>query len=1324
MIHSTTVFRTADNIPGPDRMYNVLYVDDEPPLLEVGKIFLEKTSEINVTNALSAAEALEILKQNTIDAIVADYQMPEMDGIAFLKRVRLLYGDIPFILFTGRGREEVVIEAISNGVDFYLQKGGDPRSQYAELAHKIKTAIVRRRAIEKLKNSEARLRQIIDLVPHMIFAKDREGRYILANRALAEEYNTSVEELEGKSQAQYHRDGNELERMLEDDREVIATGKTKVIPEEPFFDAHGRHRILQTFKVPFRTPGINEPAVLGVGIDITEQKQTELELRAINEQLAAAQEELRAQYEALVAAQADILNHQQQIEGIAATVPGVVYQANRRADGWIGVTYINEHAAERFFGFDRSDKDLFRWFLNHVHPDDRNRFIESVDKSMKKNESWNFEGRFVKPSGETIWFEGIAGLASSGPERVYSGVILDVTERKRQEHIIQTQLSLGLRLQEIHTIRETLDACLSAAIEISGMDSGGIYLVDDKTGSLDLAVSSNLSGEFIREVSHYPADSVNARTVKEGKPIYRSAKAAGVIPNPVQEREGIAAIGIIPISFDDTVSACLNIASHSVNEIPASTRIAVETIATQIGAAIGRIRSEESLQEREHKYRALIETTQTGYVIIDDLGRVLDANPEYVRLTGHADLGEIEGRSVLDWTAEYDKEKNQDAIRQCFRDGYIRNLEIDYTAASGAVTPIEVNATVIRSGDSYQILTLCRDIGDRKREKKALLESEEKYRTLVEHTQDGVFVVQDRRLVFFNGAFVEMAGYDKKELIGYPIADLIAPEDRDLVLSRNKERLDGKRLPESYEFSVLKKDGITRVRVRMLVGLGTFGGRPATIGTLHNISEDRRREEALKESEERHHLFTDNASDIIWTMDLSGHFTYVSPSVEKLCGSTAEEVLRQSFDDILTPVSAEIAKHALATGLEEVRDGRRFSDFRGEMEFRHKDGRTISIDVATTGIYNASEELTGILGIARDITDRKRLEHALAESELKFRSIFNNTSEGIQIVGITGEGLPGKYIEINDVVCRMLQYSRDELLAMSPLDIATEREGLERAREDLLGSGHATFETTYRRKDGSILPVEINAQVATIDGKNAAVSIVSDVTERRRSEEALKLANHKLNLLSSVTRHDVLNLLMALKGFVDLSDECGIDERCQEFHRKEEELIARIERQILFTKEYQDIGNQAPSWQNVRQSLVTSVSGIDLGNIRLDVCDLDDIEVLADRLLQRVFFNLIENAVRHGGSDLGKISIFSCRPAKNLVIVCEDDGVGIPADEKEKIFERGYGKNRGFGLFLIREILAITGITIKETGVPGHGARFEITVPEDVYRFRELRPKS
>ncbi len=153
-------------------MLSVLYVDDEEMLLDIGKLFLERSGDCSVDIAISARKGIEQMGNKTYDAIVSDYQMPGMDGIEFLKNIRAT-STIPFILFTGKGREEVVIEAINSGADFYLQKGGDPKSQFVELKHKIVQAVNRRRTEDELRKSETRYRQLVDLLPQTVFEIDQ-----------------------------------------------------------------------------------------------------------------------------------------------------------------------------------------------------------------------------------------------------------------------------------------------------------------------------------------------------------------------------------------------------------------------------------------------------------------------------------------------------------------------------------------------------------------------------------------------------------------------------------------------------------------------------------------------------------------------------------------------------------------------------------------------------------------------------------------------------------------------------------------------------------------------------------------------------------------------------------------------------------------------------------------------------------------------------------------------------------------------------------------------------------------------------------------------
>ncbi|MBN1167369.1 MAG: response regulator [Methanospirillaceae archaeon] len=167
-------------------LISVLYVDDEPNLLKVVEIILEETGEFAVDTAASARTALDSMDISSYDVIISDYQMPDMDGIEFLKHVRREYGTIPFIIFTGRGREEVVIEAINNGADSYLQKGGNPKAQFAELVHRIKQAVRGRKAELSLSSQIRQFSDIIDFLPDATFAIDRSGTVTAWNKAIAE----------------------------------------------------------------------------------------------------------------------------------------------------------------------------------------------------------------------------------------------------------------------------------------------------------------------------------------------------------------------------------------------------------------------------------------------------------------------------------------------------------------------------------------------------------------------------------------------------------------------------------------------------------------------------------------------------------------------------------------------------------------------------------------------------------------------------------------------------------------------------------------------------------------------------------------------------------------------------------------------------------------------------------------------------------------------------------------------------------------------------------------------------------------------------------
>jgi signal transduction histidine kinase len=229
------------------------------------------------------------------------------------------------------------------------------------------------------------------------------------------------------------------------------------------------------------------------------------------------------------------------------------------------------------------------------------------------------------------------------------------------------------------------------------------------------------------------------------------------------------------------------------------------------------------------------------------------------------------------------------------------------------------------------------------------------------------------------------------------------------------------------------------------------------------------------------------------------------------------------------------------------------------------------------------------------------------------------------------------------------------------------------------------------------------------------VHVLHDITEPKRAENALQQALKKLNMLSSITRHDILNQLMVLGGYLLLSKESEKDPEILGFIKKEEEAVASIRRQIEFTRYYEDIGVNAPQWQEIATTIRSSAAQLPLEGITCEIT-FSGVEVFADPLISKVFYNLVENSIRHG-DHVTRIGFRFNETESGGVIIYEDDGEGIPAGDKEHIFRRGFGKHTGLGLFLSREILAITGITISESGEPGKGVRFEILVPGDMYRI-------
>jgi len=394
----------------------------------------------------------------------------------------------------------------------------------------------------------------------------------------------------------------------------------------------------------------------------------------------------------------------------------------------------------------------------------------------------------------------------------------------------------------------------------------------------------------------------------------------------------------------------------------------------------------------------------------------------------------------------------------------------------------------------------------------------------------------------------------------------------------------------------------------------------------------------------------------------------------------------------------------------------------------------------------AFNDMTGKLrqtleGLETNLEEIRQRDEALEKSEHKYRILVENIPQNI-----FQKDLDSVYISCNENFASTLNIRPEDITGKTDFDLYP-AELAEKYRNDdkrVMASGIPEEFVEQYLQDGKKCWIDtIKTPVKDIHGTITGIQgIFWDITERkvaeeelhrlynelekrveertaelRRAQDAYLQANEKLNLLSSITRHDILNQLTALKGYLELSASSLNDPgKLEEYIAKGQKNAQTIEHQILFTREYQDIGVKAPAWQSVNLSVIRAKGTLHLGDVQVTV-DRTDLEVYADPLFDKVFYNLIENALVYGGRRLTTIRISSHESDRGLVIVCENDGAGISPADKKQLFRRGFGKHTGLGLYLSREILLITGITITENSGPDSGARFEIVVPEGAYRY-------
>ncbi|MFA4876465.1 MAG: PAS domain S-box protein [Methanoregula sp.] len=497
---------------------------------------------------------------------------------------------------------------------------------------------------------------------------------------------------------------------------------------------------------------------------------------------------------------------------------------------------------------------------------------------------------------------------------------------------------------------------------------------------------------------------------------------------------------------------------------------------------------------------------------------------------------------------------------------------------------------------------------------------------------------------------------------------------------------------------------------RTLVSIGRELG--STIGRMAA-------NEAVRKGAQNLTTLFNSIDEMVFVLGMDGKIIRVNETVIRRLGYTPDELLNKEVLFLHVPERQEEA-------LRIVRDMIAGTADSCTVPLRAKDGTRIDVETTVSrGIWDNHEVL---IGISRDVTKKRQSEEALKESDETLRSFVRESADGIMLVDESGT-----VIAWNNTFSQITGIAPEDAVGRSYADIMISLlvpehrtpdriERIKTKTAEASRTGKAEYfprinEIEFMRGDGERRVIQqIAFPLRTAKGFRIGC-IARDMTEYRRATNALAAAGRKLSLLAGITRHDIKNQLMALMTYIQLSRETvESPDQIDGYLSRIEQVAGIIEKQISFTLDYEDMGAHASSWQNVGALVRSAAVRLPVRNTRI-CCECNDLEIFADPLLGKVFHNLLDNSLRHGGCSLTTVRVTTRQENGSLVCIFEDDGAGIPAGDKPSIFNKGFGQNSGFGLFLVREILSISGITIHEQGSPGKGARFEMTVPKGAYRF-------
>jgi two-component system, sensor histidine kinase and response regulator len=1040
----------------------ILLIEDNPDAARsILDVFAEMGAGFDLVWADCLSKGMEQLVPGNprMDAILLNLELPDSQGLATFTQVHAKIPQVPIIVLTGMDDESLAMEAMRAGAQDYLVKG---ETDIRLLIRAIRYAIERGKVEKTLSETERMLSTVVSHIPGVVYRCKNDPDWTM------EYLSNGIGELTG-----YPAEEFILNRVRSFHSIILAEDRAYVVAEvRKALDAQQPYTIEYRIAIPFGDPkwvadrgswtfSADRKIIAREGflVDITRRKEAEKALTQREEQ-----------FRTLIENSSEVIL--------------LINREGRRTYVSPTITSILGYSVEEYFSQERGAI---------IHPDDLAQ--EKADDSYIKShpgETIPFTRRVYHKNGSLRWVEGsIRNLL--GEPGVQSIVVnyYDITERKNAEEALKES-----EAQFRSMFQNSVDAILltapdgrilaanSAACRMFGRSEEELCRIG-REDTVDYSDSRFFEAAEQRELTGTYSEKEYTHIRKDGTR-FPTEVSSGVFTDKNGREKTIVVIRDITKRKQ---------AEEEIRKLNEELEKRVRQRTTELTAA------NEALRKSESTLRSVFAASPIGIHLVSMHRKIQWMNDKMTAITGYK-LDEIEDRNPrIFYPTEEEFTRVGKVVFQRVVRGIGAEVDTQWVRKDGQIRDIHLSVAPINPADaSAGQVSAVSDITEQKEAAKKLLESEERYRTVIEHSNVGIALVQDGVHVYVNPKFLEIFGYHKpEEILGKRPIMTVHPDDHELMTKRDLRRRQSAPFHERYEFKGVKKNG-DALYVEVSASTISFRGQPSVIAFIKDITEQKTAEDELR----RIKFAIDSATDAIAMATAQGHHFYQNKAFDKMFGFTVEEVASRH------PIAAYKDKEVGWEVFEAIMSGK---SWQGEVEMTAKDGRSLSIFLRANAVKDTEGNVATVIGVHTDITERKRAEEALKKNEERFRTLIEKSAEVISLTNRNNERL-----YISPSVETVLGYSVDEYKMLKWDDICHPDEF--RMREHnwawmYMHPGETLkFVSRLRHKNGSWRWLENTAR-NLLDDPNVQATVVNfhDVTEQKNAEEALRASEERFRTI-------------------------------------------------------------------------------------------------------------------------------------------------------------------------------------------------------------------